>query len=729
MAENKNNASGIMPSDLSMADLFKPTTPEELMAEKLVSIAQKQIEASNRHKRKRMDEVQKSIDLYEGRVKKALKGRYNVPLPLMSGYVDTLVSKVDDPPKVRFGYTDIADMQRSKKVQAKFDEDSGSTQGMWAAKDRLDKKIASFYGVGIKKYFAFNDSEGEYHSHLEVIDPLDFECEPMGGQFLSNHKFMGQRNIFKTEAELRSGATGDSPIYSKKQILKLIATVNSNDFKSFKKIYIEKSDRLRSLGFDPELNSYMGQKIYNLTEWYMEYDGRWYYLLMEPHSGTWVRFAPLKEIFESGKTPFEAWHTHPDPFNFWSKSPADDMRPIAESMNIIFNQALDNREKKTYAQRAYDPEIFTDPAQLEWRPDGLVEANTDGGARAIGSGIYEFKVGEMSEAGTINLMDFMDNMAGTKTGITPSTEGATQDKRVGIYYGNLQQVADRLGLYNKSYSEAWGRIGYLYYWGLKEHIKTNKMMVKMIGDSGYNWVELIEADLSPTREFEITISGGQSEIEQDELKKKQRSDSLAAVLAVPTLAGRLNPEVTIEEILRNGSYSEDTIKRFLNTNSAGSEDIISEAHQAIQNILQGKQPKRNRGADQLFLQTLNDFAMDSEDLSQEDFDKIMAYADDHLQIAAFNMVRKVQMDTMLAQMSAGVAGMGAPGNALASGGAMGGGAGAGTILNKTPSPTGIQNIPGSPTKGESTGFLDQPVPGTRQGTQARAAIASSALRP
>lgn len=659
-----------MPSPLTIDQLFQAVTPDEIFADKLVKIAQTQIEASNRYKRNRMDQVQKSIDLYDGKAKKALKGRYNVPLPLMSGYVDTLVSKVDNPPNVRFGYTDIADMQRASKVQAKFDEDSGSTQGRWTAKDRLTKKIASFYGVGILKYFAYNDVDGNYRSHLEVIDPLDFECEPLGGQFLSDHKFMGQRNIFKTEAELKAGAMGDDPIYSKKQILKLISTVNSNQYKDFKKIYTEKTDRLKSLGFNPELNSYMGQKIYNLTEWYMEYDGVWYYMLMEPHCGVWVRFQPLKEVFKSGKTPFVAWHTHPDAFNFWSKSPSDDMRPVAESMNIIFNQMLDAREKNTYAQRAYDPEIFTDPAQLEWRPDGLVEANTDSGNRPISSGIYSFKVEGMTEAGTINLMTFMDNITGTKTGITPSAQGnGNGDKTNGIYFGNLQQVADRLSLYNKAYSEAWGELGYLYYWGLREHIKTNRLMVKMIGESGYNWVELVASDTEPEREFNITISGGQAEIEQDELKKKQRANALTLILSNPILSAKVNPEVTIEEVLRNGTYGEDAIKRFLNMNSYGSEEIISEAHQAIQEIINGKTPKKNRGADALYIQTIVDFASDSEDLDIATFKKLLEFADAHFEIASFNMVRKVNMEKTLMNLAASKAGGGQNGAGAGQGGA------------------------------------------------------------
>lgn len=665
--------------------LFAPKTEKEILAAKLVAIAQTQLQTSMKYKDARMQEVQKSIDLYHGKTKKALKGRWNLPLPLMSGYIDTLLSKTDDTPTVRFSYQDIADMQRSAKVQAKWNQDSSAVAEKWPAKDRLEKKIASFYGVGIAKIYAYNDAKGMYRSVYDVVDPLDFECEPMGGQMLRAHKFKGQRNIFKTESDLKAGATGEESIYEKKQVLKLLHAYASED-KVFEKLYQEKTDRLKSLGFDPERNSYMGLNIYNLVEWYMEHAGVKYYLLFEPHSGIWIRCEELVKVFASNEDPFVAWHTHPDPFNFWSKAPADDMRPVAEGMNIIFNQALDNRDKKNYAQRAYDPAVFDDPSLLEWRPDGLVPTVSGiSSSQAIGSGVYSFTVADMPEAGTINLMKFMDDITGLKTGITPSAQGESDEKRVGIYFGNLQQVADRLGLYNKSYSEAWGEKGLLYYWGLREHVRDNKLMVRMIGAGGYNWVELTGDDVDPERDFNIEIVGGQAQAALDEIKKQNRVTSLAAIIANPVLSTRLNPEVMIEEVLRNGDWDEAAIKRFMDTQAYGSEDIISEAHQAIQEIIAGKTPKLNRSATPIFMQTILDFAYDSEDLKLETFEKLIAYGEMHLQIATFNSMRRVRQ---------AIAQMGVPG-------AVGGGA-------PTPENANASTvIPGSPAGAEATGFSDQ----------------------
>lgn len=688
------------PSPFSLEEVLAPVTEREKQAERLAAIAQQQLRTSVKYKQPRMDEIQKSIDLGAGKTKPALKGRWNVPLPIMAGFHDTLLSKTDDAPHVKFGHTDIADMPRAAKVQAKFDQDSSDVAEMWALKDRMEKSLAIFCGVGISKVYAYNDDEGNYRPVYEVIDYQDFECEPMGGQILKDHKFKGQRNIFKSKADLMKGAMGDNPIYSKRQVLKLIATVGSDDYKRFDKIYQEKTERLKALGFAPEMNSYMGVPTYNLTEWYMEdpETGEKWYLLFEARSGVWVRACPLKEVFESNEDPFVAWHTHPDPFNFWSKAPSDDMRPVAEAMTIIFNQALDNREKKNYGQRAYDPAVFPDPSQLEWRPDGLVETESgisQAGMGGIGAGVYNFTIQDMPEAGTINLMQFMDNFSGTKTGVTNDAQGQSQEKTNGIYFGNLQQVADRLGLYNKSYSEAWGRKGRLYYFGLREHIQNNKLMVRMIGVDGYNWVELVKEDTQPSHDFNITIVGGQAQAQNDELTERRQLDGLKLLLTVPAAAARMNVDVTIEETLRLSKFDEATIKRFMDSQGYGAAEVMAEATQAIEDILDGGNPKQNRSATPLFMQTIIDFASDSEDLDLATYNKLMMYAESHQQIALMNSMRKARMQASMQGMMLGAPGGGAPGG--------GGGGGAPVAGNPAPSPDGETGLTPAAARSAVTG--------------------------
>lgn len=667
------------------------------LADKLTAIAVQQIDTSIKFKQTRLGDIQLSEELYFGKTKPALKGRFNVPLPIMSGFIDTLISKVDDPPRINYGYQDLADYRRAKKIGAAWEIDSSPTKGKWNMKDRMVKKLAAFSGVGVYKYYA--ESEPKYKSNLEVVDFHDFECEPLGGADLENHKFLGQRNIFKTAADLLNGVKAGT--YDATQVRMLLAAVGSDEYKKNDEIYKTKIQRLWLMGLDPETHSYVGQKMYNMTEWYMEHNGERYYMLLEPRAKVWVRFEKLNDVFESNLWPFVAWHTHEDAFNFWSKAPADDMRPIADAMQVLFNQALDNRQKRNFGQRAFDPTIFPDPSQLEWRPDGLVEAKFDG-IRPISQGIFEFQTAEIT--GTIDLMQYIDDITGRKTGITADTQGASEEKRVGILYSNLQQVADRLGLYNKAYSEAWAHLGQLYKNGLQEHAKGAGIMVKMIGEAGVEWEELVKEDLEPEQDLNISISGGQAELQADELKKKSRTDALAIVMQSPTNAGLINPKWSIEQILRTGGYEEEDIRIAMDVENYGNMDILSKASQAIQDIIGGREPKRYRGANTAFIQKILDFASDNE-LDQEIYDALIQYADSHVEVAIENMMRKARIA------------------AIALGAGMEPGAEAGGLPGMTP----VGGAP--PGGGESFDFLEKPLPNTPGGTAARSAGISNLLTP
>jgi hypothetical protein len=75
----------------------------------------------------------------------------------------------------------------------------------------------------------------------------------------------------------------------------------------------------------------------------------------------------------------------------------------------------------------------------------------------------------------------------------------------------------------------------------------------------------------------------------------------------------------------------------------GNRDLLTEAAQAIEDIISGKQVKLNRGANTAFVQKVMDYAYDN-DVKQDVFNNLIAYAEAHLPIAAENMARKaVQM--------------------------------------------------------------------------------------
>jgi hypothetical protein len=599
--------------------------------DELARVAKKQIETSVSFKQPRLEEIKKSLDLYANVVSKALPGRFNVPIPIMGGFVDTLKSKIDEAPNIIFTENDETDYKKVLKANAMLKWDSSPVNGKWALKDRAAKTMAIFSGRGVYKIYA--ESDPKYKSCLEPIDLFDFIFEPQGGGDLDQHLFVGQMNIFKSRSELLEEAK--SGYYDKMQVGKLLMA-NETDDKNPDDEYQNKVSRYSIYGLDPEINNYVGEAIYPLTELYTTYQGKRYKVVLDFKTGLWLQIKELTEVFKSGRHPFVSWATHEDYFQFLSKAPVDDIRLVAEASKIIFNQALDNIQKRNWNMRAYDADVFPDPSQLQWRPDGLIKANNLSG-KSIQQGIYSFETPDNTSI-TVNMMTFLDNFIGAKTGITPGSQGqADQGDKVGIYYGNMQQVAERLGLINKSYTEAHAELGIRYIEGLDEHL-TEDISVKVQGITGVEWTEVKKSDFKFERFPEVNVESSATDAQMDELKKKRRMETLLGITKNPPLLQKVNIGWVIREMLKNGEYTDEEVRVSMDTMNDGNAEILSEAAIAIKEIISGETPKLNRGATTGFVQKVLDFEIEHE-LKPELAKKLRDFAQAHIPIAMRNMLK------------------------------------------------------------------------------------------
>jgi hypothetical protein len=572
-------------------------------------------------------------DQYFNRVTKSLKQRYNVPVPIIPGFVETLLSKIDDPPALKFDPREEADYKATMKANSFYQAESTAEDHDWDLIDLDAKKQAILYGRGIKKFFS--ESEPEYKSNLEVVDVYDFYCDPIGGGNLEKHRFAGQDNIFRTKQELKAGA--ESGLYEKTAVEKLINATSADRLVDNDNVYRSKQSRMMALGMDGITFNFAGQDLYKFIEAGTMWNGQRYYVLFNYETGAIIRCAPLKEVFKSNLWPWVSWATHRDIFNFWSKAPVDDILPLAEMVKTLVNQELDNRQKKNWGQRAYDPEVFPEPSQLEWRPDGLVRMKS-GSSRVqrIDQAVYSFETPELK--GTIDMVAWIDGIIGQKSGVTADTQGSSKEDKVGIYYGNMQQVADRLGLYNKSYQKAWAAIGRRYLWGLFEHLRSPQA-VQIIGEKGNEWDEIVRMEISPY--WNIKVEGGNAQMAADEVKKQKRAEALSA-FTIQELAV-VSPKWLAEQRLRNAEFPEEELKSAFDIQGDADKELMSEASMAIQEIIAGKQPRPNRGATPAFVQKILDYATDNTDNDDALFAALIAYAQLHKPIIAENMARKASM--------------------------------------------------------------------------------------
>ena len=609
-----------------------------------------------KHRESSVDRWNRNEDMYQNKVGPALEGRFNVPLPIMSGFVDTLHAKIDDKPALEFSLQGKADFKRAKKVTATHRIDSSSARANWAKKDRISKKMAIPTGIGGFKIFAENDPK--YKHFLEAIDPYDWVADPIGGSDVELHRFGFQDNIFKSEFQIRGVKH-----YNQDQVEQLVSSNGDAEFKRNELSLRGKLNRFSAIGMDIDhggLKDFAGDNLFRLTEGFTDYKGERWYVLMDMETGIWLRVEKLRDVFDSKgrgnkdeKTmlPWVFWHTHPDPFNFYSKAPADDIYPIASAMRTIFNQGLYNISKRNAGQRAYDPDIFTNPAQLEFRPDGLVAAYASQQGKNIGQGVYEFQTPDNTPI-TINLMNYLDNFLGQKTGITASAQGATdKDAKVGVYYGDLQQVADRLGLYNKEYSDAWECLGYRYIRDLWENFSEG-VMIEWLGEDGIQIDELMKEDIDPS--LVAIVKGGNAEIAANELQKRQKRDTIAQIQGNPLEASLLNPRWTIENKMRFGGFDEEEIREATDQLNFGSREELSDASQAIQDILQGKDVEVNFGATTAYMQKIVNFATKNRShLEPKQVNDLMQHALLHKDLALENLERLALLQRINPQVPQG----------------------------------------------------------------------------
>lgn len=582
-------------------------------------------------------------DHYYGRVKVNLPGRFNVPLPIMAGFIDTWVPKVDDAPYLRFEPRSEADYRKNKKIEALWEHVASPNDGFdIESADIAAKKLAAMSGRAI--YKSFGESVDGFKFRTECVDHYDFVADPMGGGNLEKHNHDHQDNIWKSKSDLEDGA--DSGFYDKRAASLLISGMVPNQVRTEESEFKNRTTRLQSLGLQGDIHNFRGEACDEFIESVTRWDGQRYHVIWTYRKGVVLRAVPLKADFKSGLLPWTSWAVKYDPFNFWSPGPADDMVAIAEVIRVLVNQELDNRQKQNWGQRAYDPDVFPNGAELEWRPNGLVPVRAGlTQTRQIGSGIYEFQTPQLG--GTINLVEWLDNMVGQKTGVTAGAQGNAEDAKVGIYQGNMQQVADRFGFYNKNYTKCYADIGRRFLWAAHEHI-TGAEAVRIIGEKGVQWEYLQGHEVDPT--VSVLVKSSSSEMQVGQMKKDRKSAAIEKIASNPELMKEVNRKWLVENILMTGDFDDSEIRTAQDVQDDGSREVMARASEAIEEILTGKKPKLFRGATTGFQQKILDFALDNTDDRLDLFVALTDYAEAHGQLVSENMARKA----MKARSAAGM---------------------------------------------------------------------------
>lgn len=592
-------------------------------ADQCVLTVRNQLSVCRNFRQPRLEKIKKMENLALGIPEPAFSNPFNDDFGFAGSFVDNLTSQIDTMPRIRFGYKDLADYKTALYTTAAMEMEmqAKTPNAQWAMKDRWASRLAIFSGRGTHYFHA--ESDPEYRSVFDVVDHYDLLFEPAGGGLLDNHLFCGNEAVFKTKGELEAGVAAG--IYDAEQVGMLIRGTGEDEWKEVQDDFDNRQNRARALGQDMGSHNYVGEPIWKFVQMFTTFRGNRVYLLFEERSGIWIRIKPLDKVYPYGRYPLVSWATHEDPKVFLSKAPMDTAYVIGTNINRFLNQEAYNREKRNNGREFYDADMITDvAAYVSNRPDAKIPVDTKGN-KLPSQAVFRSPDGELN--GTVEFVSFLDSYGGLKSGSTPGSQGqAEKNKRVSVYFTEIQQVKNRLTPINESKKDAFEAIAMRYDCGLQEHLK-GKMAIELMGTRGVEWKDMTRLDLRRNRELKITISAGDEERREDMLKEGK-----AKILGTLTT---VNPKWKDREAMRIAGYTEQQIREAWEGEGADMV-LLSEAAQAVKDIIAGREVKKNRGANSAFLFKIYDLAEEYSDIPDETFDKIMAYAESHDEIAASN---------------------------------------------------------------------------------------------
>lgn len=590
--------------------------------------------SSQEYKQPRMDQIAWYERLYNNDVPRRFRQLSNVVVPIFSGLVDTLLADFNDEVQLKFSGK-ISDYLVIPKIQKLFEKerDSLKSHARWNQKARWDRFNAVISGRGI--FQNFSESDPEYRNVLEVINYSDFHCQSLGGGNIDNHLFKGREGIYRTYNEI---INNDG--FPLEQRNKIKDTAWSSEFmQQIEDTYGTKLQSFYSLGLNPDTNSYTGEKTFNLCRFQVTFEGAQYAVLFEPLSKTWLDVQPWdRELFAS-------WATHENHKNFWNKSYADDFAKIAETVNILFNQEITNREKRNNSARAFDPEVFTDPEKLDeaqYIPDRLVPFDSKGGTVKGSDGIYTFETAELQ--GTLDLSQTLMQILGNYTGANELSlgGGGSPAKKPTIVIAQQQQLSKRIGLRTDPMKECYAQLGRMWFEGVKRDMPT-KIAIELLGEDGYvEDKELSREEVGQVGDLSITCVSNSEQENLDVIRRDSKAKAIDMVSNGQNL-NKFEKEVIYREV---GQFDENQIAFLVDDLPYSARKQIAHASKAIQALLLKKKPSIYYNADSAYLQYIQDWMLDQQDKLKKDgkYKGFVGFIKAMGDVVNQNMARKAKND-------------------------------------------------------------------------------------
>lgn len=622
--------------------------PEEVKSDKstltdsdkqeIAAQAVREISFNRKYKQGKIRNWQRNEELYYIRKQVIEQARSSVELGKMQGYVEQLLSEIDDPLLFKFHKRKEAQLKRVARLNAVRHWDSNID--FWDMKDVAMKKQCIIYGRAAAVYYA-DSIDGIYEAHLEPIDIYDLLVDPDGGGLdVEQMLNWGRYGVVKSKESLKLMVETETDSWIKSNLNSLIDGSGNNtemtqeETNKRVRMYAQNTIGPKQLQTDEK---------YKFWQWFTTYKNVRYVLTIQEHGGSVIDISPLKDKFDSNLWPLWTYSAVVDLTEFWTPSKCDLVREIFMNQNVTINQMNDNAEAINKPMKVVNVKAIENLAELKYRRDGIIKTRGDFDANKA---IQILTTPSIDTP--LKVYDTLEAIADKSSGVTETEKGTEDaDGSVEIYKGNRKASDGRFGLFNKSYSFGYNRFANLYQHGVREHL-IKKTAIDIIGPNGIETESFSRNDIFRKNDnFRVEVESSNA----DKLKDSDRTDKKIEVLKEQEelqangAKAVMNTQKSFETKARLAGFSDDEIRELLDVDEYGDADLMSQCAEDIESIMDGKIIEPNAAANNAYKQKIVDWMIEhKQDMTKKQFSDIVKYTNSLQQIIYKNMARQLNQE-------------------------------------------------------------------------------------
>ena len=465
-----------------------------------------------------------------------------------------------------------------------------------------------------------------YYQELFNINPLNFYYDPYQNGLKDNSgSFRGSFDIKLTKSQVKENQKSGY-FYSNSMI-----TVGDNSISEDMQEQMIKEQITRDI-----TRSKKPDDLFELYRWFTWYEGTLYYLEFDDNTVYTCR--KCKEFFGYEKDPYVFYQTRKNAYRLYNISPVMEQIQMFQSQEKLLSYAVENSEQAANPVRYINQLVVPDAMNVRYLKGVDIGVSTTGD---LNNAITHQKPGDIKSG--FDAFNLIGQIQQNQSGVGPGLKGMSDQDKVGIYEGNIEQAADLFSLDDKMLESAERKLGWLFEQNVRNNMDGETSVMLLGADKSITQIMLSSKNIHDEDEYAIQIIATSSE---EQSSSKTQANKMAALNSVIPIIQQM--PVIAEKMLSISGFEDQEIQSIMETDQTKSySDFRAKVDLAL--ILTGSKPIYKRYADNSYFDTLKDYVKKNADfLSVKHLKTLTIYLEEAYQYFIENEHQKAQ-DTLNTQ--------------------------------------------------------------------------------